>query len=187
VKLGKIRYRQAMFAIEYLKDLNASAAARRAGYAEKWADKLGRQLLRKPHVVAVVQAEIEARLDVHRATADRIIAEVARVGFANLGDYMTVLEDGSAVVDLSGATPQQLAALSEITVDEYTEGRGDGARNVKRVRIKLADKLAALNTLAKYRGLLVDRQELSGVNGGPVEVATIRRVIVDPKAPPGEG
>jgi hypothetical protein len=48
------------------------------------------------------------------------------------------------VPDLSKATRDQLAAVTEIVTESYVDGCGEDARTVKRVRIKLADKRAAL-------------------------------------------
>ena len=50
-------------------------------------------------------------------------------------------------------TRQQAAAISEVTTEVHTEGRGDGAKQVRRTRIKLADKRRALMDLAKLTGL----------------------------------
>jgi len=82
-------------------------------------------------------------------TADRVLAELARVGFADLSDYEPLLESG----DLSSLPSGAAAALSEVTVDTYADGRGAGAREVRRVRIKLHPKLAALEGLGKHLGL----------------------------------
>ena len=81
--------------------------------------------------------------------ADRVLAELARVGFADLSVYDELLESG----DLSSLPPGAAAALSEVTVDTYADGRGAGAREVRRVRIKLHPKLAALEALGKHLGL----------------------------------
>jgi phage terminase small subunit len=82
-------------------------------------------------------------------TADRVLAELARIGFADLSVYEELL-DGGELSDLpSGAA----AALSEVTVDTYQDGRGAGAREVRRVRLKLHPKLAALEALGKHLGL----------------------------------
>ena len=47
--------RQDAFAREYLADLNASAAARRAGFSAKTAGRQAIALLTKPHVLARIQ------------------------------------------------------------------------------------------------------------------------------------
>ena len=55
--------RQALFIAEYLKCLNATEAARKAGYSAKTAMWQGPQLLQKPHVAAAIEEQQRARLE----------------------------------------------------------------------------------------------------------------------------
>jgi phage terminase small subunit len=96
-------------------------------------------------------------------TADRVLEELAKIGFLNMQDYITVQGDGTAYIDLSTLTREQAAAIQEITVDEYTEGRGEDARDVRKVKVKLYDKKSALDSIGKHLGMFVDKHELSGV------------------------
>jgi phage terminase small subunit len=146
--------RQERFVQEYLIDLNATQAAIRAGYSEKTASSQGQRLLTNVEVRNLIDAALAEREVRSSVKADRVLAELARLGLSNIADYITVQEDGSAVVDLSRATREQLAAVQEITVDELTDGKGEGARPVKRIRLKLAPKTPALELLAKHLNLL---------------------------------
>lgn len=83
---------------------------------------------------------------------DRVIREIALIGFANMTDFMQVDERGLAYVDLKTLTRDQVAAIKEITVEEFKDGRGKDAPTVLRIRIKLADKLPALLALGKHLG-----------------------------------
>ena len=87
-----------------------------------------------------------------QATADDIAGELYKLGFANMADYIRVTPDGDPYIDLSELTRDQAAAVAEITVDEYVVGRGENARDVRKVKAKLADKRAALVDLAKLLG-----------------------------------
>lgn len=148
---------------------NAAASYAAAGY------RPGREnaaaLLRRNHIssrVAELQqqvqaAEVEANaraLEKYQVNAERVIGELARIGFANMLDYVRPTEDGDVVVDLSALDRDRAAAIQEVVVDTYQEGRGDDARDVKRVRFRLADKRAALVDLGKYLGLFVERREV---------------------------
>ena len=74
---------------------------------------------------------------------------------------------------LSSLTQEQAAAIHEITVDEYMEGKGEDARKVKRPRFKLADKIRSLELLGKYLKLFTDKVELGGPDGGPMPMRVI--------------
>jgi phage terminase small subunit len=70
-----------------------------------------------------------------------------------------------------------LTAEQKVAVAEVVQERArDGGRTLK---LKLYDKLSAMSHLAKLLNLLVDRQEISGPNGGPVEVTDHRARIMD--------
>ena len=66
--------KQETFVLEYLKDLNATRAADRAGYAHP--NVQGPQLLSKPKISAAVQLELDSRLDRLRLDADWVIAKL---------------------------------------------------------------------------------------------------------------
>ncbi len=70
-------------------------------------------------------------------------------------------------MDLSEANEDRLRALQEITVEDYLDGQGQNARQVRRTKFKLADKQGAIERLNKMFGWIVDKSEV----GGPVEFA----------------
>jgi phage terminase small subunit len=109
------------------------------------------------------------------ATARQVLEELTRIGLANMRDYVGL--DGQ-LVDVSRLTREQTAALQEVTVDTYMDGGGEDAREVKKVRFKLADKRAALVDLGRHHKLFTDKFEHSG-KGGPIE-GRIRIEFVEP-------
>lgn len=174
---GRPLGKEALFCTEYLVDLNATAAARRAGYSARSAGQIGYRLLTKDHIqteITLRRNELFDRVDLN---ASKVINELKKVGFANLHDYIRITADGEPFVDLSNMTRDQAAALNEVTVEDFKDGRGDDTRDVRRVRLKMASKLDALEKLGKYLGLFVDRVDLTA----RVKLSRIERVIVDPK------
>ncbi len=73
--------RQGRFVEEYLIDLNATQAARRAGYSERWAGDRGWKLLRDPEVAAAIEKAQAARAERTRVSADKVVKELAKVAF----------------------------------------------------------------------------------------------------------
>lgn len=173
---SKLNPKQARFVAEYLVDMNATQAAIRAGYSKKTAGSQGFDLLRKPEIAAAVQAgqaKLAAKVEI---TQERVVAELAKIGFANMADYMRAGPDGDPYLDFSALTRDQAAALTEVTVEDFKDGRGEEVRDVRRVKFKLADKRAALVDLGKHLGLFTEKIEHSGA----VTVTSITRRIVDP-------
>jgi phage terminase small subunit len=160
--------RRQRFVEEYLLDLNATRAAIRAGYSPRTADQQGHRLLTNVEVaaaIAIAQAERSRRTEI---TADRVLAEYGKLAFANMADYMRATPGGDPYLDFSGLTRDQAAALAEVTVEDYVEGRGDDARQVKRVKFKLGDKLHALDSVARHLGMFKERHEVTGKEGAPL-------------------
>lgn len=176
--MRKLSPKQKLFVDEYLIDLNATQAAIRAGYSKKTAGWIGNQLLVKNHIAQAVQKAMEKRSCRTEITQDRVLQELAKLGFANMADYMSIGAGGAPVLDFSKLTRDQAAALVEVTVEDFVDGRGEDSRDVRRVKFKLADKRAALVDMGKHLGMFIERKEVSGPGGGPVQL--IRRVIVDP-------
>ena len=77
--------RQQLFCAEYLVDFNATQAAIRAGYSEKTAASIGHENLQKTGIVERIRQLQELRNKRTQVTADRIIEELAKMGFAQQG------------------------------------------------------------------------------------------------------
>jgi phage terminase small subunit len=162
--------RQEQFVHEYLIDLNATRAAIRAGYSAKTADKQGPRLLTHPEVAAAVQEARKVALKRADLTLDEIVAEARRIGFSNMLDFLTIGPDGGPIPDFSRLSRDHAAALVEVTVEDFKDGRGAGAREIRRVRFKLADKLGALIALGKHLGGFGSKLELTGPPGCRLEI-----------------
>jgi hypothetical protein len=65
-----------------------------------------------------------------------------------------------AFFDFSDLSPEKAAAISEFTIDEYKDGGGEEARDVRKIRFKLHDKRASLETLAKLCGFMVEKRDI---------------------------
>ena len=71
--------KQETFVREYLIDLNATAAAERAGYSAKTAYSIGQENLNKPEIAAAVQKAMNERAERTAITADYVLEGIKNV------------------------------------------------------------------------------------------------------------
>src|SRR5271155_943246 len=143
--------KQARFVEEYLVDANGKAAAIRAGYSPKTAEVQASRLLRSPKVRVPFEDAMQARSKRTEVTADRVVTEYAMISFANMRDYWPRTGE---TIDLQRLDRDRTAAVKEIIIDEFVDQAGTLHR---RTRLKLHDKRAALDSLARHLGMFVDR------------------------------
>ena len=148
--------KQQRFVEEYGVDSNATQAAIRAGYSAKTAEQQGYQLLQNTSVAAAIAERAEKLSQKLEITAERVLRELALIGFANMSDYITIGSDGDPFVDLSMLDRDKAAAISEVMVEDFKDGRGENARDVRKVKFKLSDKRAALVDLGRHLKLFTD-------------------------------
>jgi phage terminase small subunit len=178
MQMTELTPRQRRFCEEYLVDLNASAAARRAGYSVTTAYSIGQENLKKPEIATEIQRRMEARSKRTEITADQVVTELGKIAFANMLNYMTIQDDGTAVVDFSMVDRDQGAVMREVTIETYAEGRGEDAQTVKRIKFALYDKKGALELLGRHFGLFTDKLEakLEVQGEDPASVLAARRM-----------
>ncbi|MGE0421641.1 MAG: terminase small subunit [Reyranellaceae bacterium] len=170
--LLNLRYER--FVAEYLKDLNGTRACIRAGYAAKGARQQSSRLLALPEVRDAIAARQRQLAEQFEVTEQRVIAEFAKLAFANLDDFIEVPADGIARVELAKADRTRRAALTQVVVEEYENRSGSGER-ARRVRIKIASKQHALDSLARYLGLFIDRSEVTITDNLGDDLAAARK------------
>ncbi len=135
------------FCDEYLIDLNATQAAIRAGYSERTANRIASQLLSKLDIqnyISEAQQKLQEKTGI---TQERVLSEFEKIAFANIKEAYTVDGGLKNIKDL----PDQIAgAIVGIeTYDEKVEEMVIGTTK----KVKFADKIAALNSLARHLGM----------------------------------
>jgi len=121
------------------------------------------RLHRQPVIQARI-AEMKEALSVRtNITQQRVLEELAKIGFSNAGDMIELDSDGKTTVDISKLTSDQKAAISEIQIDTDDKGK-------QRVKVKLHDKRAALMDIGKHLGMFKEKIEVTGKDGGAIEV-----------------
>lgn len=141
----KLTALQRRFIEEYQLDRNAMQAAIRAGYSSETAKGKGAALLKNPLIREAINAAEHERLEAFGVTQDRVIMELARVGFADLRNVMDWDENGATLRPSRDLTADEAAAISEL----MTKTGKDGVQ----FRVKLHDKLKALEMLSRHLGI----------------------------------
>ena len=167
--------RQKIFAREFAATLNATQSAIAAGYTPRSATSTASILLTKPNVKELVIKLLAERHQKLEINALRVLQEIAHSAFSNMADYIRITKDGDAYIDLSKLTREQSSAIQEITVEDYVEGRGEDAREVKRTKLKLVPKTPALEMLGRHLLLFKERDERMAEGGSKIEII-IRQV-----------
>ncbi len=140
--------KQQRFVDEYLKDLNGTQAAIRAGYSAKSAAVIAAENLIKPNVQVAISECMQQRSSRTGITADRVLQELGRLAFLDIRKAYNA--DGSLkpVHELDDDTA---AAVAGMDVAEIGSGE-DVIGFVK--KIKLSDKKGALELVMRHLGML---------------------------------
>lgn len=145
--MARLTEKQARFVEEYLVDLNATQAAIRAGYAKKTADVQGPRLLGNVRVQEEIQRAMTERSARTEITQDRVLRELAAIGFARTTDFVKITPSGRVQL-----TP----------TDELTEEQGRAVASIKEgkhgVELRLHDKLGALHLIGRHIGMFTGKE-----------------------------
>jgi len=150
----KLTPKQEAFVQEYLVDLNATQAAIRAGYSKRTAYRTGADNLKKPQIAtAIAKAKVERAKRVE-ITADRVLEELARIGFANVRDLFEWDEESATFISSRDLTEEQAAAVASVKAETTRYTRDDGTTETKiKLELKTHDKLGALREIGKHLGI----------------------------------
>ena len=163
----------------YLQTGSAERAAAIAGFYGNQAVKAADHLLYNPDMQAEVARRMAAYEVEDHEVRGRIIATLKAIAFTGLSELTVVDENGLATINLLDATPEQLDIVQELQCEEVATGRGEDRQVIIKSKIKLYDKLKAIELLNKMLGFNEpERVEIAGAGGGPVRLADI--AAVDP-------
>lgn len=148
--------KQERFVQEYLVDLNATAAAKRAGYSERTACEQAARLLANVKIKNAIQDAKAALCSRIEITQDMVIRETAKLAFF---DIRKMFDKDGKPLDISELDDDTAAALVGLDVQDVADSDGNYVGFVK--KYKMADKLKALELLGKRMGAF-ERQDLGG-------------------------
>jgi len=157
VTAPRLTNRQTRFVHEYLIDLNAAAAATRAGYSPAQVGTAAR-IMRPAHVRAAIDARIAERNKTMDITAERVIQQLGRVAFGDVREMFDIDGAVKAICDLSDDSAVMVAGF-----DIEQSDKGDDAKHQVRLnKVRLSDRLKALELLMRHKGMFKDVVQHTG-------------------------
>jgi len=146
VTTRKLTDKQQRFVEQYLLDLNATRAAKDAGFSAKTANVKGAQLMANEGIQSAIQRAMTERSKRTEVTADAIVAQLAKIAFVDIKDIVEW--------DSSGVRVRDSAGVDGTVLTEVSETMSEGGWTKK---VKLADRMRALELLGKHLGLFTDK------------------------------
>lgn len=143
--------KQKIFADEYLIDLNATRAYRKAYpncKKDSSADAAARKLLGNTRIQKYISERMKERQKRTEVTQDRVIQELAAIAFAKVTDYAAVKGGSVEIRDTDALTDEQIRAISGIKEGKFG------------IELKLNDKEKALELLGRHLGMWNDKLDI---------------------------
>lgn len=157
--------RQELFALEYLKDLNATQAAIRAGYSAKTAKEQGYRLLTNIHVSAYIELHHRPRVEKLALQAADVVEGLRRGAFYDVRnlvrwgereveELVTTTTKGKTVKTKRKVLMPFAQLVPSHEVDDDTAAAIGGVKmGAHGVELKMVDRIAALGQLGRHFGI----------------------------------
>lgn len=153
----KLTPKQSTFVQRYLATLNASQAAREAGYSAQSAGRYAVELLTKPHIQAAISQAMKTHQKRLELDTEFVLRRLMNVAAFDIGEVFE--DDGSLrpIRDWPGHARELVAGVKTQEIRD-----GDGVAVGQTRELKLPDRIRALELLGKRLKLWVDRVEHEG-------------------------
>jgi phage terminase small subunit len=137
-----------------------TAAAVSAGVPVKSAAVMANKWLKMVKITSALEASRRAREARTQITQDRVLQELAILGFSDVSQY--TLDERYHLTPVEGTPASAMRAVASVkhkVREHYREGDLVGVDHD--VEYRLWDKNVALTSLAKHLGLLIERHEIN--------------------------
>jgi phage terminase small subunit len=157
--MGELTPKQKIFVLEYMKDFNATRAAKAAGYSAKTARQIGQKNLTKLAVQEALLREkdgLSQRTERLRMEIDDIRNEYRNIALLDMADYIRVAEGGEIQVipfdQLPEGAAKYIKKLKERRVIKESKD-GETIMVYDNIEFELHDKMKALENLGRSEGM----------------------------------
>lgn len=157
--------KQEAFVREYLKDLNATQAAIRAGYSERTANEQGARLLANVSVRSAIAAAQQKRAEKAEIDAEWVLKRLHQDATADIADIYDERGHLRPVHEWPMVWRTGLVAGIETVVERDGVGTDGNPMFVTVRKVKLADRTRLLEMVGKHVGVgaFKDRLEVEDV------------------------
>lgn len=152
---------QKRFCNEFLIDLNATRAYKVAYpncKKDETARANGSRLLTKANIQEYVAEKMKEREQRTEVTQDMVIKELAKIAFFN---PKNIFEDNNTLKNIVSLDDDIASVITSVeTLEEY-DGYGEDREKIgNTTKVKLADKMKALEMLGRHLGMFKDKVEV---------------------------
>lgn len=183
----KITPKQEQFAQNIFKGMHQRDAYRNAYRAEKMTDAMvdtqASFLVRKPVVAKRIQ-ELRDTLAIRNiVTVEKVLDELSKIAFDDIKNYLDFENQSVCIGHSADGTP----VVKDFTNIKIKDSEKIDTRNISEVQLdskgnfkfKLYPKDNALTQLGRYLGMFTDRTEVTGKDGGPIEIENVREKFIE--------
>lgn len=142
---NKLTGKQALFIKFYVTEFNATKSAIAAGYSKDTAYSIGNELLKKPEIQEAIEKEKAKMTKKIEITQERIAEELSKIAFSDIKNFV---EFDSKKVKIKDSKDVDGAVIQEVS--SHSGNRGTSTK------LKLHDKMKALELLGRYKGMYKD-------------------------------
>ncbi|MGQ6231068.1 terminase small subunit [Serratia sp. IR-2025] len=170
--MAKLTDKQELFAREFIKDLNASQAAIRAGYSEKSSRNQGARMMANDDIlnrIAELKAERNEEVGINAAYVLRRLVEIDQM------DAADILDDEGGLLPISAWPKVWRTSLSGLDLNRLRMAGKNDEEDIETTiqKIKWPDKVKNLELLGRHVDVQAFKEQVSnehtGKNGGPIE------------------
>jgi phage terminase small subunit len=141
--------KQQRFVEEYLRDLNATQAALRAGYSKRTANEQAAQLMKHPEIIAAIDAAKTDRSERAGVSADWVLRRLVEEAEADLADLYDDKGDLRPIEDWPPIWRRGL--VQGIEINALYEGQGADRVQVGEVKkIRISDRVRRIELIGKH-------------------------------------
>lgn len=172
--MSELTPKQTLFILEYLKDLNATQAAIRAGYSKKTAGQIGDENLKKPQIKAEIDKAMKERIEKTKIDANWVLERLAEEVQADISDLYG--ENGALLPVSQWPMIWRQGLVSGIDVhQEYAYEDGKKIPDGMIMKVKLSDRIKRIELIGKHVDVMAfaTKVEHTGKDDGPIELESV--------------